>query len=130
MKGGFSDRVFHSHAVQQAILANADDKPFIGGGYLASTQRTPERDQYLEYALAKTGLGPNGIGMWLTSGDARHLMDNVTEQTSLRRFKVIVNREVKTAFLKVTLWSHPDHHGRVGDTERLLAHLKEALVNV
>ena len=112
-KGGFSDAVFKTDQFQK----------YAGGynvcGYLGSSQRTKERDIYLESFLSQEGLGPNGIAVWLSSGDGRHLMDSVEYTTTQKEFEEQVNNYCSGAFVSVTVWSHPDHTGFLGSSVKL-----------
>ena len=54
------------------------------------------------------------------------MMDNVDRKTSERAFRKRVKDYTKNAFIKVTIWSHPDHGGSLASTLALYDKLKEA----
>lgn len=105
-KGGFSDEVFNSSAFQDYI----DSDPVAG--YIGSRSRTKQFDQQLEKLLRATGLKANGIATWLTSGTARHMMDNVTRSMAPLAFIKHAKEYTKDAAHDIALWSHPDHGGQ------------------
>ena len=113
-KGGFSDDV----------VFNKDFINYIGEGefvfgYIGASTRTPERDAITEGELRSQGLDGNGIANWLTSGDGRHLMDDVDKTTTPIKFRKRVREYTDKAFEKVLVWNHPDHHGSSDDTQKL-----------
>lgn len=80
-------------------------------GYIGSSNRTPERDKILEDLLRDQGLDGGGIAIWMTSGDGRHLMDDVDKNTTSAQFKKRAKEYTHGAFEDVLLWSHPDADG-------------------
>lgn len=112
-KGGFSDGVFDSYHFQKYIQ---DGRP---SGYIGASGRSKEKDKIVEEALRKTGLKDDGIAMWLTSGDGRHMMTDGAVMKNMNEFKKHVEEYTKDAFKKVTVWAHPDHRGTLGSSIEL-----------
>lgn len=112
-KGGLSDLVYNSPHFQDYI------KSGHAAGYIGEQTRTKGRDEIVEKALRNQGLNSDGIAFWLTSTSGRHMMDGVTKQTTNEEFEKIVDEYANRAFMQVTVWSHPDHRGSMGDTIRL-----------
>ena len=86
-------------------------------GYLGSCYRSLRRDQFLEKILRERGLDSNGIVFWLSSNSARHLMND--EPRKLKEFKKATYFSTEDAFLKVLIWSHPEHKGNFKSTQDL-----------
>jgi hypothetical protein len=123
--GGLSDKVVNSYRFKKYT-----EGPFGVHGYLGSSLRTKRRDEIVEKELQNVGLGAEGIAFWLTSVDARNMMNEVTFKTSQRDFRVHVKEYVKDAFIKVTIWGHPDHQGTIGSTNKLFKKIQDAFVKV
>jgi len=123
--GGFSKGVVESYPFKRYTAAD------VGvGGYIGSSSRTKRRDKIVEEMLRETGLKDWGIAEWLTSGDGRHMMDNVDRKTSEQAFRKKAKAYTKNAFIKVAIWSHPDHGGTLASTIALYDKLKEAFEKV
>lgn len=119
-QGGFSNDVFKSSAFQGYISSMYGVFGYIGNG-----DRNLSRDIVLERVLRDTGLEANGIATWLTSGDGRHLMDSVDEDTSLLEFTAHAEEYCKDAYARVTVWSHPDHKGNLKSSREIANKIKE-----
>ena len=121
-RGGFSDEVWNSYELQNYLK-----RGLYVFGYIGSCSRTNKRDKILEEALKNEGLGHSGIAVWLTSTDGRHLMDDTYKETSNKDFKKRVSEYVKDAFIRVTIWSHPDHRQTLGSAQEILRKIKNYL---
>ena len=84
-----------------------------GGGYVGSSNRTPEIDKALEKALRGTGLKDGGIALWLTSTSGRHMMDDT------KNIGAKIKEAAKSAFKDVAVWAHPDHEGSMASSKEL-----------
>lgn len=123
LQGGFSNAVWWSESMKRYTTHN----PVLPiGGYIGGTQRTTERDVMLEDALAKTGLGAEGTAFWLTSTDARHLLDGVDNTTTKSEFRDHIARYTKTALIDVAVWSNPDHRGTWASSRKIKDMLRMA----
>lgn len=135
MQGGLSDGVAKSQHYREytsrEYTSRSDGVPcFPVWGYYGSSSRTNKRDQLIEkYLREEQGLSDEGISHWLSSGRGRHLMDNVDNKTTLKEFKELVQGCAGDAFLRVTIWSHPDHAGTLSSTIALQERLKKAIKN-
>ena len=120
-QGGLSKEVWEDNHLQEYV------KSGNAFGYVGSSDRTIARDVILEVTLLEAGLKSAGIAMWIGSTDARHLMDGVDKNTSDAEFEKLCKGYCKDAFLKVTVWSHPDHRGSALSTSEILSKLKELI---
>jgi cell division septum initiation protein DivIVA len=102
--GGFSKEI--TQCRRFIDYAGNSHGPF---GYIGASYRTKVKDRIVEKLLIATGLGPDGIVDWLTSTDGRHMMDSVYKDTKVKEFEEIARESTKDAFIRVTLWSHPDY---------------------
>lgn len=119
-KGGFSEDVFNARNFQSYIESGHVC------GYIGDGHRTIRRDKLIEQALRATGLGNEGIATWLTSGDGRHMMDNVERKTTEAEFSKLCQDHCNYAFQKVTIWSHPDHQGNLKSSNDIAAKIYAA----
>jgi hypothetical protein len=112
LKGGFSNGVVESNAWRRYV---GDGTSVFG--YIGASGRTSLLDEMLEHELRNQGLGDEGIATWLTSGDGRHLMDDMPD--TITKQKNRIKEYTKNAFKDVTVWSHPDHEGTLSSTIKL-----------
>ncbi len=120
-QGGLSKEVWEDNHLQEYV------KSGNAFGYVGSSDRTTLRDIMLEKALSGTGLKSAGIAMWIGSTDARHLMDGVDKKTTDAEFEKLCKHYCEDAFLKVTIWSHPDHRGSALSTGEIMQKLKSLM---
>lgn len=113
-QGGFSDDVIFNDEGVNYIR----EGKYVHG-YFGASRRTKERDEILENELRSQGLDGSGIASWLSSGNARRLMDEVEKDTTIEQFKKIVKKDTKGAFEDVFVWSHPEHDGSWGSSDEL-----------
>jgi hypothetical protein len=130
-QGGFSDEVANSPRFKNYVEGYAELSQETGskhkpGGYIGDPDRTPKRDKMLEGYLRRAGLGPNGIGDWLSSTSGRYMMADVEETTSESTFRKLCRNNTQTAFLDVLCWNHPDGGG-VAFHKELLERVRVAL---
>lgn len=111
LKGGFSDEVTNSLHWKRYTSSS------VVGGYIGTSGRSPRRDQIVERLLREQDLGPEAISNWLSSTDARHLLSNPGR--NLKEFEKRAREYTKDAFLKILVWSHPDHTGMLASTIKL-----------
>ena len=111
LTGGFSKEVTETHEFKD--YANSK----YPSGYIGAHNRSTNKDKIVENALRATGLGDHGVAVWLTSGDGRHMMDDIGR--TIAEFKERVNEYTKNAFINVTVWSHPDHRGSLLSSDEL-----------
>jgi hypothetical protein len=93
-QGGFSDEVFEAEYLQKYMKG-------VPNGYIGSSYRRAWADKLVEAALRKTGLGPNGIAVWLTSTSARHLADKIGKDRG--KFGQLAISDTEDAFLDVAI---------------------------
>jgi len=110
-KGGLSEGVTSSYHFKDYVESGHPS------GYIGAYNRSANKDKIVEKALRDTGLGDGGVACWLTSGNGRHLMDDVGK--TIKEFKKRVNEYTKGAFEDVTVWNHPDHTGFYSATIKL-----------
>lgn len=113
---GLSNEVFFSYKAVEYLSGN--EYPC---GYFGACGRTPWKDKIVESLLREQGLGDEGIACWLSSGSARHLMDDGEYINIPTKFKKHVAGYVSGAFMDVLVWSHPDHNGFLDSSIRLRA---------
>ena len=116
LQGGISDGVWNEDTTQHYI------KSLVCAGYIGHDKRTEETDKQVENALRKTGLGDRGIAIWLTSTSGRHLAESIGSA----EWQDAIKDYTKNAFMEVTIWSHPDHEGTLGSSNRIRERIKEA----
>lgn len=116
-QGGISSEVWNTKFLQDYL------KSGIVAGYVGASSRTLASDRVLEKRLRKLGMGPNAIGIWMTSGTGRHLMDD--KPTAKRIFDY-----TKTAPRDVAIWDDPRHEGTLGSSMRLSNEYSEEAVKL
>lgn len=118
-QGGLSEDIVRSEQFQRYV----GNGKYVCG-YLGTSERTTDRDRVVEEELKRQGLEAEGVALWMTSTDGRHLMDDVPK--SLKSFRKRVQAYVDDAFVKVTIWAHPDHCGTMASTIKLGERIAQA----
>jgi hypothetical protein len=93
-------------------------------GYVGHYCRSSVIDKIVEEELRKTGLKEYGVAVWLTSGSARHMGDQLEEykknsKDNVANIREIVKEYVRDAYIDVLVWSHPDHRGTWGSSSEI-----------
>jgi len=123
-QGGLSKEVWMNRDLQEYIKNHSN----CVCGYIGSFERTIIRDKILEKILRSVGLKFSSVVCWITSTDGRHLMDGVGKRTTSSSFEKLCKDWSANAFLKVTVWSHPDHDGSLRSTIEIIEKLNLALL--
>jgi hypothetical protein len=113
--GGFSKEITQNRSFID--YTGSSHGPF---GYVGASYRTKVKDRILEKLLRATGLGDDGVVDWIKSTDGRHMMDAVDKKTTIKEFEKIAREATKDAFIRVTLWNHPDYSLRNANKLRRL----------
>jgi len=109
-QGGISDAVWNSKHLKQY-------RKGMAFGYVGSFGRTIKLDKYVEKKLRSLGMGPNAIGIWMTSSNGRHMMDNPHSKSWIDSY-------LKDAHIHVCVWQDKLHDGTLAATERLYPYYK------
>jgi hypothetical protein len=115
LRGGFTKGVVKSNAWARYV-----GKGENVWGYIGASNRTILLDKIVEKILREQGLKDEGIATWLTSGEGRHLMDDMPSMKNIKKVMERVADYTDDAFKKVTVWSHPDHDGMRSSTIDLM----------
>lgn len=124
LKGSFSKEVTESYRWKQYV-----GNGLHVGGYIGSLLRSPRRDKILEKILREHGLGVEGIPYWLSSTQARHMMNDSVD--TIKAFEKRAREYTKDAFWSVLIWGHPDNYGSLASQyeieNKIIAAAKEEL---